>query len=568
MKKIFKFAIISSAFLLFASSLCSCFGLFGGGNNNNDNDSSKIGELTITADKNSVAVGDYVELNYNYTGSTYSLEDLEYFVTIGKTSTRLSSGVASFEYEVQNGDNLSFWAKMCNHNYNHDDNKGDLISNILTVSVHYLINNEEDLKNISGSDKIFYLNNDINMGLLSSWEPIETFNGELYGNGYKISGLKLSIKSKDNVGLISVLNGKISNLVIDNVNISGSGSANNVGAIVGTNNGEISDCRVSGSISSEYSNNVGGLIGLSNSTKIFNNVNDATITSYKNVGGIVGKVTISAASESFKYNTNNGYISGFTYVGGIAGLVDSVRPSTSGYNYVYFTDNINYAGGIAGSVSGMYQHYNPDYGAKDYYVCVEISDCSNNEEISGGDATGGIIGYGYYVESLTACTNIADIYGNNYVGGFIGCSSNTETSNLINNNKVTGKAYIGGIAGYTGTVKNCKNNGQIVSTGTILEDSITKYCVGGIAGYCEGAINCVNNSDVILTESGINAGGIAGYIYCKTSVDNNTNNGIIQCLTCDNVGGIAGRITLTCQSSVGRLCWWYRRKCLRNVSTL
>ena len=53
----------------------------------------------------------------------------------------------------------------------------------------------------------------------------------------------------------------------------------------------------------------------------------------------------------------------------------------------------DYAGGIAGSVSGMYQHYNPDYGAKDYYVCVEISGNINNADIEcGGNYAGGIVG--------------------------------------------------------------------------------------------------------------------------------------------------------------------------------
>lgn len=419
-----------------------------------------------------------------------------------------------------------------------------LTSNTVEITVTAnMINTVGELKAIANSKKSYLLGTDIDLASEGNWTPIDGFSGTLNGAGHSIKNLSLTVRSSDNVGLFSELKGTVNNIKMTAVNISGSGSGNNVGAITGKNSGTIKNSEVNGSINCQYATCVGGIAGYSN-TKLYNNVNNASVSSNEKVGGVVGRIVINGASE-IKINTNNGTVNGASYVGGIAGVMESKKPSDGGTYTTTISDCENngsitatgdYVGGIAGQANGMY---------KDSWtnIYLEISDCENKGIVVGKDYAGGIYGYGgSYVRSVTACVNNVDIVGNNYVGGYIGYSKNTSTQNMNNDNKITGKGYVGGIAGYTGNVKNCINNGTIISLGTILEDGINKYCVGGIAGYCSGATNCTNNANLTLDLDGRRVGGIAGEIYCSNSIENNSNTGTIKALQSSSVGGIGGKI--------------------------
>ena len=424
---------------------------------------------------------------------------------------------------------------------------GLLTSNIveITVTANYIMT-ADDLKAIADTNKSYLLGADIDLSSENNWTPIEGFTGVLSGGGYSIKNLELKVRSANNVGLFGELKGTAKNLKLTGVDITGSGSGSNVGAIAGKNSGTIEACEVNGTIDCEYSSCVGGIAGYSN-TKLYDNVNNATVSSNEKVGGIVGCISLNG-SLAIEANTNNGAVSGASYVGGVVGSIESTRPSKSGTSTTTITDCENsgaitasgdYSGGIAGQATGMYERY----GYADYYVYLEISDCENKGKVTGKDYVAGIYGFGgKYVRSVTACVNSADITGGNYVGGYIGYSENTSTQNMNNNNLITGKGYIGGIAGYTGIVQNCKNNGIITSLGTILENETNKYCVGGIAGYCTGAVNCTNSVDITVDSAGSRVGGIAGSIICYNSIENNTNSGKITATQSSYIGGIAGRV--------------------------
>lgn len=416
------------------------------------------------------------------------------------------------------------------------------------------ITTAEQLKTLSGSNGVFVLGADIDLTDEGEWTPISNFSGTLYGSGYSIKNLKLKVKSADDVGLFSELKGTVTDLKLENIDITGSGSGNRVGGIAGKNSGTIKNCEVDGTINCEYASNVGGIVGYSNE-RLYNNVNNASVTAYSNVGGVVGYIPIYGSTE-FKFNTNNGDVTGSIFVGGVVGEIASHRPSSRGTyttkitacrNNGTVTAAGNNVGGIAGKAAGMYEKYSYD----DYYVYLEISDCENKGEVKGSDYVAGIYGYGgSYVRSVTACVNSADIVGKNYVGGYVGYSYNTSTSNMDNNNSITGKGYIGGVAGYTGNVRNCKNNGTITSLGTILEEGSNYYCVGGIAGRCHGATNCINNVDITLDLAGCRVGGIAGVVWCTNPLENNTNNGIIDAKYSNDVGGLFGYVVFTGSNTV------------------
>ncbi len=281
-----------------------------------------------------------------------------------------------------------------------------LTSNIVEITVKgNMVNTVEDLKAIANTSKSYVLGADIDLSSENNWTPIDGFTGILTGGGYSIKNLSLKVKSADNVGLFSELKGTVNNLKLEDVNITGSGSGNNVGAIAGKNSGTIKGCEVDGIINCEYASCVGGIVGYSN-TKLYNNVNNASVTSNEKVGGVVGYITINGSLE-IDANTNNGAVTGASYVGGIAGMIESTRPSSYGTYTTTISDCENngtvtatgdYAGGVAGQATGMYQRYSYN----DYYVYLEISNNVNYEKVTAGSSStrAAIIGKaGDYVNS-------------------------------------------------------------------------------------------------------------------------------------------------------------------------
>ena len=185
--------------------------------------------------------------------------------------------------------------------------------------------------------------------------------------------------------------------------------------------------------------------------------------------------------------TNKGIIEGKDKVGGIAGYITCNRS-----NNTYQIKNMlnesaisgkNSVGGIFGEVYAFYEWYN----YSDYYSYFDMSVLTNRGVVTGsttGNDTGGLIGKANNLKTLTACENTADITGGTAVGGFVGNAPNTniKATGAVNENKITGKGKIGGFAGQAGVIENAINEGEIVSTGVIIEDSNTRCYVGGIAG--------------------------------------------------------------------------------------
>ncbi|MBP5405149.1 MAG: hypothetical protein J6Y74_04305 [Clostridia bacterium] len=363
-----------------------------------------------------------------------------------------------------------------------------------------------DLANKGGR---YQLANDIDLSD-EEWSPIDAFTGELNGDGKTIRGLNIS-GNKENIGLFSTLKGTVKNLSLADVNITMTGNAGTAGALCGTNEGKIEDVTVGGRINAPYYNLVGGIAGKSTNTNISNCQNQIQITAYDTVGGIVGNL-IAAKKSTFGSNKNSAIVNGNDNVGGIIG---SLTVTTDWNNWeVSISDNGNngqvigsgdYIGGIIGKAVG--------WSYSSYTHTIAISDCSNKKEISGRDYVAGIIGYGSYINEISTCGNAADVSGNNYVGGYAGYTGTRTSIQLAeNNNIISGKAYIGGIAGSTGTLINCTNNGEIISSGVVIESSNRIACVGGIAGCAKSLEKCTNNRDINVTTQGYYIAGVVGLL--------------------------------------------------------
>ena len=184
----------------------------------------------------------------------------------------------------------------------------------------------------SKSDKTYLLANDIDLSGYPNWTPIGTFNpnspqancpfsGVFDGQGYSITGLKIS-GNEDSKGLFGyTYSGAIRNVVIRNPEIEGK---DQVGALVGYqaySNQGIKNCAVIGG-KIQGRSHVGGLVGYMEESPIQNCYSTCEVVAMDfYAGGIVGDHRVVASIRNC-YATGN--ISG-TYSGGIVGVAKDVE---------------------------------------------------------------------------------------------------------------------------------------------------------------------------------------------------------------------------------------------------
>ena len=184
----------------------------------------------------------------------------------------------------------------------------------------------------SKSDKTYLLANDIDLSGYPNWTPIGTFtpnspqancpfSGVFDGQGYSITGLKMS-GNEDSKGLFGyTYSGAIRNVVIRNPEIEGK---DQVGALVGYqaySNQGIKNCAVIGG-KIQGRSHVGGLVGYMEESPIQNCYSTCEVVAMDfYAGGIVGDHRVVASIRNC-YATGN--ISG-TYSGGIVGVAQDVK---------------------------------------------------------------------------------------------------------------------------------------------------------------------------------------------------------------------------------------------------
>ncbi len=222
---------------------------------------------------------------------------------------------------------------------------------------------------------------------------IPSFGGIFDGNGHTIKNIKLT-NAGSNLGLFRYVE---ETGIVRNLNVTGTikpeGTQKNIGGIVGSNKGRITNCRFTGTINAK--DNIGGIAGINEPNGYISNCTVfGTITGHNYSGGIVGQnhgIIIQSTNESY-VNTSDydvsikldeinlsrlnasGNIISYTDTGGIAGYSNGILQSCInngkiGYQHVGYN-----VGGIAGRQSGY------------------ISNCKNYGEIYGRKDVGGIAG--------------------------------------------------------------------------------------------------------------------------------------------------------------------------------
>ena len=239
------------------------------------------------------------------------------------------------------------------------------------------INTPEDMQYLHQyPNGYFKLGQDIDMTSYANgdgWLPVPEFSGKFEGRGYVIKNLNISRASQRYCGLFGqVKNGAtINNLKLENVNISG---GEYTGAIAGACSGNVYNCVVTGTVSSQASN-VGGIFGLFENGVVRNVTSKLSVDGSENVGGFVGSI----ASGTIEISSHSGKVTGFENVGGFAGRVSPLGDTLVSQVY---TDASVIANRNAGGALGAVEMQNASkLRILDTYAHGKITSCSS---VAGG----------------------------------------------------------------------------------------------------------------------------------------------------------------------------------------
>jgi hypothetical protein len=464
---------------------------------------------------------------------------------------------------------------------------------------YYLINDVNDFKELLafGQDDSlkFRLTNDLDLAI----EPnlyIPYFAGEFDGNGHKISNLSFDFDFVSPVGLFGYLapGGKVTQVGVENVNITG---AENVGGLVGFNDGTVSNCYATGSVTGLMW--VGGLVGESYGT-VSNSYFTGSVSGDQSVGGLLGR-NWDRATLSNSYST--GSVSGGSYVGGLVGENGGLWKQEGDVSNSYSTSSVSgdeYVGGLVGlndgPVSNCYHTTGSVSGVSKVGGLVgqnekTVSSCYATGSVSGKVEVGGLMGENYHgtVSDSHATGNVS---GENYVGGLVGLNkdivdncyatgsvtgiwpvgglvgrNNGGVSNSYSTGNVTGNWYVGGLLGDGGhpitPVNNCYATGSVTGNkyvgglvGFHLEGTVSncyatgsvrgKSYVGGLVGenYAGTVNKCYSTGSVAGSEI---IGGLVGDNYEEGTVSNSFSTGSVT--GDEDVGGLVGYSSGTVSSS-------------------
>lgn len=317
--------------------------------------------------------------------------------------------------------------------------------------------------------------------------------------------------------------------------------ANNVGGIIGENaegkkvENVVNATGVTGKDTSddEVSENVGGLVGY-NEGSVTNGRNNGTITGNTNVGGLVGNNADTNSTLTNLVNDSSAAITGIKNVGGIAGSnagmittgkadADDEKANLINRGSITGYENV---GGVAGTNSGTIENANND---------IELNvntDAGNDAKYFGGIA-------GVNTGTITNATNQANVNadGAAYVGGIVGLNEGTLQDMAGNRGNVTGKNFVGGVAGL---------NNKDIDGVTASNDGVVKATEGGAGGIFAENTGNITNSTLInnKTVAGTGANGATGGIIgvnsgniSRTSLKNEVDG---QVIGMNNVGGLIG----------------------------
>ena len=353
------------------------------------------------------------------------IEDCEN-VDLMKESTYLSFKTATKQYKWQFAEGV--WTidagkdlPKLNFNLGYISSR---VANFIPSTIITDVDGFIRLKN-ANPQLVYKLGNTIDLVAGENYTPFD-FNGKLTcdldENNLPLYAINLTIKKEEGVvdGIAALFktlgsSGSLTNIRV-NVTIEDISTAHHIAALVGINDGAISNCfvsneRIYGKIATDYTGND---------------------TLY--VGGVAaenkGKVTLSKSYVDITYSKSPA----LCYFGGIAGYSTNTIEKSNNYGTISVTGKAgeSYVGGIVGHTNS------------------QVLTCANYGDIIGEPEANNTVyaGIAAYIDnnsdaSIKYCANYADITGSN-VGGVVGISLGAIEF-CCNKGALTGK-YVGGLA--------------------------------------------------------------------------------------------------------------------------
>ena len=245
------------------------------------------------------------------------------------------------------------------------------------------------------ANKVIYTNG-------TGWEPIGTladnFRARFEGNGNTISSLTIN-RNTNNIGLFGVASAgtNITRIGLLDVDIKGN---NNVGGLVGFNNGSTtqSDVYVTGSVEGIFV--VGGLVGQNEGT-ITNSYATGSVEGFGVVGGLVGENDGGSITNSYATGDVSGIGDSPTNLGGLVGENDGGSITNS-----YATGDVSGIGDSPTNLGGLVGQNNGGSITNSYATGSNmlVGLTSNNGSIMNSSAT--------TIEILQTSTTADEIYRN------------------------------------------------------------------------------------------------------------------------------------------------------------
>ena len=210
-----------------------------------------------------------------------------------------------------------------------------------------------------------------------------------------------------------------------------------------------------------------------------------TVSAYSGIGTESSPYLISTADDlrqlATDVNGGNGYSGTYFKLTADIDLGGEGNPWTPIGWYNSYSNNNPFNGTFDGNghkITGLYinasnSNYQGLFGYIDSGTVKKLGVV--DAYVTGKSWVGGVAGY--IDGTVTDCYNTGLVTGSNYVGGIVGTNSGTVT-NCYNTGSVSGSSYVGGVVGVNSyaTVTNCYNTGSV---------SGSSY-VGGVVGYIAG----------------------------------------------------------------------------------
>lgn len=237
---------------------------------------------------------------------------------------------------------------------------------------------------------------------IDNFEGYDDFKPVYYGQGHTISNLTINRPSQTGVGLFKDNRGTIKDLILTNVNITGS---NRVGGLAGMNYYAIENCSVTGSVKGTAA--VGGLVGYGSYSSIIKSNFTGTVVSENSVncyaGGLVGRADYSSVSKCY----SAGSVTGWDFVGGLIGWTENDNQIINSYSTAS-VNGVDRLGGLIGYAS---------------YSTLQITNCFSTGLVTGGynqPNIGGLIGNYVPTGTVTASFWNTETCNTFFSGGGIG----------------------------------------------------------------------------------------------------------------------------------------------------